>query len=120
MKKIVELKEEDVVDGMVEDTLRDINKIFYNALGGISVLYVAMLIFSMILIESNLHRIFAVIMLTALFIFSILALKSYTIIQLGMLKNIIQIKNTEDIKNGSTNNGKEYKNTSDSTDEVTT
>lgn len=102
IRKIIKLKEEDVVDGMIEDTKSNINRTFYTAINSISALYMAMLIFAMFLIVAPLYKLFAVLLLSAVYVFSILSLKSYTMIQLEMLKNIINIKNPEDNKNGTT------------------
>lgn len=106
MKKIIKLTEEDVLTGMIEDTVGEVSKTLFNAIVGVTVIYIAMVIVSGIIIEHLMHSLLAIVMLTALYVFSILALKSYSIIQLTMLNNIVKLKNTEDIKNGSTNNGK--------------
>jgi hypothetical protein len=120
MKKIIKLKEEEVVDGMVEDIDNTIKKTFIFAFIGISCIYAVLIYFAEIVIADRTHTIFAFIILTILYLFSSLSLKSYKMIQLGIIRKITTIKNTEEIKNGTTNNGKNNEDESNIEDDTTT
>lgn len=108
MKKIVEIGEDDVLSGILEVTVNTVAVTYKKAVAIISLLYLFLIAGTLVIIADRMHLILANILLLAVYVFSILALKSYMMIQVGMLKKITTLNNTEVDKNGSTKHGKKY------------
>lgn len=106
VKKLISIDEKDVVSGMVEVTAGAISLIYKKAIIVVSVIYFITLIATTIIIADVTHVILANGILIILYIFAILALKSYHLIQIAMINNITKLTNMEEVNDGPTNNGK--------------
>jgi len=105
MKKIFSISEEEILNDIVDYTVSEVKKNYTAAFFSISLLFIAFVITAALIIESQFHAMLALCMLTFLYLFSIFALKSYSMIQIGMINKFTKLKNTEEEKNGATKNG---------------
>ena len=102
MKKIITLNDDDVIDGMTEDINRIIKNTFIFAFCGLSIIHAVLIYFSGLVIADNSHKIFSYMILTVLYLFSVLSIKSYMMIQRGMIRKITKLQTLEEEENGTT------------------
>jgi hypothetical protein len=105
MKKTINVSEEYVIHGILEDTRSDINSMYKLSVFGVTSLIIAFFIVASIIIESQTHFIIAGCILMMLYVYSLLALKLQKSLQLGMLENVTKL-NMEVKKDGPTKDGR--------------